>query len=139
MTSRSLSAVPIRALSLLCIAMLGVGCGGRPDDEPVRASVSGMVTFDGEPLSEGVIRFIPTEGTTGPQVTGVISNGAFELPESHGPVVGTHRVEINSTDTGGLAMDDEEALVRLSSEKRRPRIKIVQIPPIYNRHHLQLH
>jgi hypothetical protein len=93
----------------------------------------GLVTLDGELLEQGVIRFVPTEETSGPQTTARIDRGIFVLPAEFGPVVGTHRVEIHSTDTGGLAMDDEAALVRLSQSPQRQTFDIVRVPAVYNK------
>lgn len=55
-------------LSLLLL----VGCGGKP------ASVSGVVTLDGNPLDHGVVGFAPTTG--GMRAAGVIkSDGSYTL------------------------------------------------------------
>ena len=99
-----------RQVAAAVLLTVGVaGCAGT-GDAPPRAPVMGLVTLDGELLNTGVIRFVPADGTTGPQTTAVIDRGLFTLPAEQGPIVGTHRVEIVSTDTGGLAMDDEQAL-----------------------------
>jgi hypothetical protein len=108
-----------------------VGCAGT-GDAPPRAPVMGLVTLDGELLETGVIRFVPAQGTTGPQTTAVIDRGMFTLPVEHGPIVGTHRVEIDSTDTAGLAMDDERALERLASAPNKQKLDIVRVPVRYN-------
>jgi hypothetical protein len=109
------------------------GCSSSGAENVERAAVSGIVTLDGSPLPSGVIRFIPEGRTTGPQTTATVSNGSFMLPDDLGPVVGKHRIEIDSTDLGGLEPDDEQALDRLRAEKTRKRIEIVRIPPVYNR------
>lgn len=121
------------ATALLAAAGL-VGCTGTSIERPPRAPVMGLITLDGELLEQGVIRFVPAEGTTGPQTSAVIDRGLFTLPAEHGPIVGTHRIEIVSTDTGGLAMDDEQALARLSAAPQTPKIEIVRVPAIYNEH-----
>lgn len=114
--------------------MVTCGCGGSPAEAPpARAAVMGTVTLDGDLLHQGVIRFVPTNGTHGPQATAVIDDGVFILPVEFGPVVGTNRIEIESTDTGGLAMDDEQALERLQSAAKRPQIEVVRVPAAYNR------
>jgi hypothetical protein len=123
-------------LGVVCglLAVAGAsGCAGTSGHAPPRAPVMGFVTLDGELLEQGVIRFVPTEGTTGPKTTALIDRGMFVLPADHGPVVGTHRVEILSTDTGGLAMDDEQALVRLSQSPQKQKIEIIRVPGIYNK------
>jgi hypothetical protein len=122
-----------KRLGLISVLLAAAGCAGTSGNAPPRVPVMGLVTLDGELLEQGVIRFVPTEGTTGPQTTGVIDRGIFVLPAEHGPVVGMHRVEILSTDTGGLAMDDEQALARLAAAPQRPKIDIIRVPAIYNK------
>ncbi len=120
----------VEIAALITLPLL-VGCGGY--DGPQRAAVRGHVTLDGQPLPAGIIRFIPTGGTQGPAATAVISAGDYELPEAEGPIVGSHRVEIEATDYYGFAIDDEAAyLVNIEARKRgMPRNPI---PEIYNRH-----
>lgn len=107
------------------------GCsrGRRADFE--RTAVTGEVTLDGQPLSQGVVRFVPIEQTSGPKTTVTVIEGRFQAPESAGPLVGTHRIEIESTDMAGYAMDDENALSELR-EARVKRIDVVTVPAIYN-------
>ncbi|VTT96777.1 Uncharacterized protein OS=Blastopirellula marina DSM 3645 GN=DSM3645_11646 PE=4 SV=1 [Gemmataceae bacterium] len=47
-------------LVLAGAAALALGCGARP--EPPYVTVSGRVTRDGEPLTEGRVVFVPTDG-----------------------------------------------------------------------------
>ena len=47
-------------LSLLIASML-TGCGSQPQGPKDRASVSGVITFDGQPLPGGVLSFYSTE------------------------------------------------------------------------------
>jgi hypothetical protein len=68
-----------------------VGCGGTTIP---RGAVEGTVTHAGKPLEEGVIRFVPTDGTTGPMVETTIRNGRYALAKQSGPCIGTQRVEI---------------------------------------------
>lgn len=115
---------------LIAVAIACCGCGGGDDKIP-RAAVRGHVTWKGAPLVEGVIRFVPMEkGKVGKTSINVV-NGVFEVDAYQGPVVGEHRIEIESTDDGGFAMDDETALQRLK-ESNTKRIDAVVIPPIYN-------
>lgn len=83
------------AVLLMAGLVTGGGCGGAAGTIP-RGSVEGTVTLDGAPLPDGVIRFTPTAGTTGPMVEAQIASGAFALPKATGPCVGTQRVEILS-------------------------------------------
>lgn len=118
-------------ISTVLLALSICGCGGSSGPEFPRAAVSGTVTLDDTPLSEGVIRFVPTEGTQGPKTSAVISQGQFSLEEERGPVVGKHRIVIESTDNGGYALDDEEALQKLKASGVK-RIDVLQVPAIYN-------
>lgn len=116
--------------SLLILLSLP-GCGGS-EEGPARVPVSGVVNFDGQPLEEGVIRFIPDGETTGPQATVSIQDGRFEVDAKFGPIVGQHRIEIESTDDGGYAMDDEQAIQELRKAGIK-KIEVVKVPAIYNR------
>jgi hypothetical protein len=107
------------------------GCGGK-EGELSRAAVRGTVQLNGVPLDEGVVRFVPAQGTRGPKTSVPVADGQFEVPDEFGPIVGTHRVEIESTD-GGYPRDDEHAIARLKAQGRG-RIHVVSIPPIYNSH-----
>lgn len=122
----------IAPLGLFFIATVGlIGCGGSSTDSLSRAAVAGKVTLDGINLKQGVIRFVPTGDTTGPKVSVAIEDGRFSATAESGPVIGGHRIEIQSTDNGGYAMDDEQALERLRAQGKRP-IEVVKVPAIYN-------
>ncbi|MEW4565888.1 hypothetical protein AB1K70_25450 [Bremerella sp. JC770] len=84
-------------LSLLACLMvpLLVGCG-FDNDGPIRAAVSGNVTFDGKPIENGVIEFIPNRQTAGPSAGARIENGYYDVPRAKGPVVGSYLVRISS-------------------------------------------
>ncbi|MCA9129996.1 MAG: hypothetical protein KDB22_23070 [Planctomycetales bacterium] len=117
--------------SYLVGAVLGlVGC--VDNQEFPRASVRGTVQLDGRPLPEGSIRFVPLEETPGQKLAVAIEDGHFKVKSNYGPAVGRHRIEIESTDTGGLEMDDEDAIDRLRSE-RKTRVDVVKVPAWYNR------
>ncbi len=69
-------------------------------DTSDRAEVVGNVELDGLPLQPGSILFIP-QGTTVGAVTGArIENGRFRIPQSDGPSLGLHRVEIRGIREG---------------------------------------
>ena len=93
---------PLGVAVLLLIAVAICGCGG----DARRASIVGTVTFNGEPLPEGAIAFIPTAGNKGPSPGAVVSDGHFEVPQKRGPFVGQNRVEIRaSRETGRMIPD----------------------------------
>ncbi|WP_437191712.1 hypothetical protein [Planctomicrobium sp. SH527] len=66
----------IKSLFCLALVLLVSGCGGPT--APQRASVSGEVLVDGQPLSEGVISFIPTDGVKGPTSGTKVLNGRYQ-------------------------------------------------------------
>ncbi len=70
------------------------GCGGSSG--PQRANAAGKVTFDGQPVEQGAISFAPMGNTTGPSSGGEIIDGHYSIARAVGPVVGTHRVEIQA-------------------------------------------
>ena len=120
-----------RLFPLLAAApLLFAGCGG-PHEIP-RVAVTGTVTVDGTPLPKGKIVFTPAEGNASLIATAQVVGGRFEAPESFGPIPGMQRVEITSTDDGGYAPDDEAAMERWVAEGRKP-IKVVRIPPQYQK------
>lgn len=78
--------------SCLSLLLLAMGCGGSSG--PPRVAVSGTITFDGQPLSQGTITFVPAgEGTA---ASGEIENGQFSIPDDKGPSPGKCRVEVVS-------------------------------------------
>lgn len=79
--------------------MMGIlaGCGSS-DNGVVRYPVSGKVTWNGQPLPEGDIIFIPAEKSARPEGA-AIKEGQFELEL----IAGTMRVEIRaSRETGEM-------------------------------------
>lgn len=114
-------------LSLLCLA---IGCGGP--DGPVRVAVSGQVTLDGAPLTSGVIRFIPQTEAAGPAASLSIVGGQFTSTAADGPVIGTHRVEIEAVDHQGFAIDDEAAFSARVEQTGQSPLACNPIPVIYN-------
>lgn len=70
---------------------LFVGCS-NPDSG--RASVSGKVTFDGEPVKTGQIAFEPQgQGRFG---IAQIVDGAYQMPPQQGPTPGKYTVRITA-------------------------------------------
>jgi hypothetical protein len=84
-------------LSLFFAVSLALtGCG---DGHPARVPVSGRVLIDGQPLTSGTIRFIPT-GHRASQGT-IDSSGHFTLScysENDGAVLGKHNIEVGASE-----------------------------------------
>ena len=79
-------------LAIVC-CLTASGCGSSQELAPVR----GKVTYNGKPLSTGVVMFQPPSG---PPARGRIqSDGTFELEmlgEGTGAPLGTNRVRVSS-------------------------------------------
>jgi hypothetical protein len=61
---------------------------------PQRVVVSGTVTYQGKPIADGRIRFVPTKGTTGPVCIARIVDGAYRADARGGVPVATQQVQI---------------------------------------------
>ncbi|MCE9561094.1 MAG: hypothetical protein K8U57_03470 [Planctomycetes bacterium] len=85
-------------LGLALLLATLAGCSSGPT--PMR--VWGNVTFDGKPLPEGTIAFVPIAPHTGPSTGGAITNGRYDVPANVGPLSGgQYRVEITATRPSG--------------------------------------
>lgn len=97
-----------RALATLSTAFVAVsvaGCGGV--EGPAREPISGVVTLDGKPLDQGLITFIPESGGD-LIVSGLVVDGAFDLPRHEGPGLGAHRVEVRARKETGKVLKNRE-------------------------------
>jgi hypothetical protein len=70
---------------------LTVGCGREGLE---RVVVGGNVTYQGEPVAVGKIRFFPAEDTMAPMSGAFIVDGKYEARTKGGVPVGSHTVEI---------------------------------------------
>lgn len=88
----------IKKIALVTVVMCAacLGCSGSLSDEPERVLVSGTVSYAGQEIAEGEIRFVPTEGTIAPSSSAIIKDGAYRADHKGGVPVGTHRVEIRA-------------------------------------------
>src|SRR5437763_12670766 len=74
------------------IAAAGLlGLAGGCSSEPAKASVTGEVTLDGQPLKQGLIRFVPADGK-GPTADAPVADGRFSAQVP----AGEKRVEISA-------------------------------------------
>ncbi|MFK7777010.1 MAG: hypothetical protein QM501_02655 [Gimesia sp.] len=93
-----------RSALVLC-AMVLCSCSGS-GKEIERAAVSGTVTYDGEPLAEGSIQFLPDVNSAGKPLSGkavqaIISDGAYSLNADEGPTVGMNKIMVNASKKTG--------------------------------------
>jgi hypothetical protein len=89
-------------LSLLTCLILLAGCGKQGLD---RAVISGSVSYQGEPVQRGQLRFVPIEGTKGPPAGATIEAGSYTVKALGGVPIGTARVEIKAYRDIGPAPD----------------------------------
>ena len=86
--------VGYRFSGIAVLAACGLaGCGGSSDGLP-REPISGSVTFDGQPLKSGSIRFVPVQTKEGTATGGMIADGRFDVARDDGPVPGSYQVMI---------------------------------------------
>ena len=127
-----ISSLPISgraALAAIGLVVVAAGCGS---DGAVRVPIYGEVAVDGARLKAGVIRFLPARETKGPLAAATIRDGRYEFAAAEGPVVGTHRVEIEAIDYHGFSLDDERSFVE-HVEKGRKQMAPNPIHESYNR------
>jgi hypothetical protein len=79
-------------LGLAIMALLVAGCRG--DRGPERIVVSGKVTYNGKPVGEGEIRFMPVATSAVPMAGADIKDGQYQIGLRGGVPVGTHNVQI---------------------------------------------
>jgi hypothetical protein len=78
-------------LTVAVIALAGLGCSSDSD----RSHVQGAVSYNGEPVDDGGIGFLPDEGNPSQfKATGQIVDGRYNLDNKRGPFPGKYRVEI---------------------------------------------
>jgi hypothetical protein len=100
------------------------GCG---ETNPLgRRAVSGTVSFQGQPLDYGAIRFEPTGGEHPVEGGAVITQGKYQIAEEQGLPPGSYKVWIMAPEQGQAA-PVEEAPGETPQSRSRDRI-----PPQYN-------
>ncbi len=102
--------------------MVGMtGCGGPPP--PPRFAVSGHVTLNRKPLSEGVIRFVSK--SRGGDVIATIHDGDFRIDQPDGPVAGEYDVVVTP-----VTPELPGAMAAIEAGERDP-LKIRSVPAKY--------
>ena len=89
-------------LLILAAALFSIGCG---DDG--KYAVSGTVTFKGEPVPAGEIRFTPdtSKGHKGPVVLARIKDGRYETPRDKGVLGGPYQLRVSGHGAAGNSKD----------------------------------
>lgn len=121
----------------LIISFVGIFAIGCSDSDPMsveRASVSGTVTLDGQPLQAGAIVFqSDRQLPDGDSVTafGFIENGAYRIDLDDGPAVGSARVEFRPKPLQREELEDVVDQAAKSQSRRSLQMEIVKIPEKY--------
>jgi hypothetical protein len=91
-------------LAILAVAPL-VGCG--PKSGLQKVVVRGKVTFNGQPVANGQIYFVPAKGTKGPVSGAPIKDGQYVVEAKGGVPVGMHQVKIEGYRSRGGGADGD--------------------------------
>lgn len=91
----------IQVLSGLILLLVLPGCRQAVDEEG-RKNISGVITLDGQPVSEGNIRIVPveTQKRSGASLVGAdksFTDGKYSLLRDAGLFAGTYKVFISSS------------------------------------------
>lgn len=94
----------MQRIELLCVTLAAacalpcVGCG-ESSDLPPTATVTGTVTYQGQPVANAQITFYPDEGRK-PASGTADEDGAYSLTtfsNGDGAIPGTHKVTVSAT------------------------------------------
>ncbi|MSR32422.1 MAG: hypothetical protein EXR99_13060 [Gemmataceae bacterium] len=109
----------MRLLFLFWPLALILGCGG-----PNLSLVQGKVTCDGQPVAEGFIQFIPSEGKA---AQGEIKGGNYSLTtyrNGDGALVGDHKVVIHATSVGPSSYEEPKSVEEEIKKSRGQKILV---------------
>jgi hypothetical protein len=86
-----------RRYAATLLAVLGfaaAGCGSADPNEARPVSAAGTITYQGKPLAQGQVQFVPEKGRA---ASGTIENGRFVMTtfnEGDGAIPGLHKVGV---------------------------------------------
>lgn len=111
----------------LLLTALVAGCGSTSG--PERVTVQGEVTYKGQAVSQGRIRFIPLPDYEVPMAGGYVADGRYRIEFKGGVPVGKYRVEITAP-----VVDPKYAhLQGKNGDVENDLPKIESLPPKFNR------
>ena len=112
--------------SLACVGLLGAACLVGCNDGPFKfADVSGVVTLDGQPLADAMVRFNPKRSGDSPMVgpssfAVTDAEGRFDLKThqgNYGAVVGPHVVSVSTYAAEPVDLQNSDEIRVLSKER----------------------
>lgn len=77
------------------VAAMMAGCN-RPGTDLNLVPVNGRITYNGQTIIEGLVRFVPVGDTRGPTSAAPIVQSEYRLDARGGVPAGEHRVEIEA-------------------------------------------
>ena len=86
--------------AFIACSVLSIGCG---DDG--KFTVIGTVTYKGQPVPAGEIRFTPDKGNKGPIILVRIKDGKYETPKDKGIVGGAYQLRVSGYGAAGNSND----------------------------------
>ena len=81
---------------IIALFVLSGALGCAKVDPHGRQSLTGTITFKGQPLDVGTIEFVPSQAGKGYGTIGMIKDGKYQVPSEQGVPPGTYRVLICS-------------------------------------------
>ncbi|HAH45474.1 MAG TPA: hypothetical protein DCM07_11595 [Planctomycetaceae bacterium] len=99
----------MKVLSLITmLTLISLGCGEGEADGPEKYSLSGKVTFAGEPVPVGEIILEPdsTKGNSGPASVAMIKQGQYATETGKGIIGGPYIVRISGNDGVSVTLPD---------------------------------
>lgn len=79
----------LRLIGIASLMAIAVGCGAGKVE---RVAITGSVSFDGKPIEDGQIAFVPQGG--GFNGVGAIKNGKYDISSDRGPSPGPCTIRI---------------------------------------------
>lgn len=125
---------------IACLAISIAGCDSKGD----KFEIQGRVTFQGEPITEGKLLFLPVDQSR-PQAVATISDGEYVTAEPGGVSVGRYKVQVfgyrktgKVQDLGGLLGEQEEQEQYIPVEFNRETKLTVEISSEEREYHFDL-
>lgn len=97
------------------VAIFTLGCGHRSSIE--RVPVEGNVTYNGLPIANGQIQFLPLDGTPGNAAGSPIVAGKYAVANKGGVPIGKHRVVIEGYQPPPPTADPDAGRVQFLPDK----------------------
>lgn len=116
-----------RSAGRIVILLLSVTLAGCADENAAgRFVLSGAVTYNGQPVTNGTIELFPAEGNSGKPAGAEIIDGHYEMQRALGPELGAYKVVILANRPSGRRVPADEGSTELVD------IPEQYIPEIYN-------